>query len=243
MRRLRNSWVLATIAIVACVAIAARVSGSPAPATAATSPPVASTGFATSTGPTSETLHGVVNPNGVATTYHFDYGTDANYGSATPATHAGAGTANTLASGIVTGLTNGTVYHYRLVAVNAAGTTFGADETFTAGGVITSQVRVLGREGFVSPGGVIGVELGCFAGQTTCAGHFTVTHNGTLVGQRDFSIAPQSGGFQNFALTPAGRQLLSHNSVFNLLGVDVTVKTSDGQTLTYVVHLARWVWH
>lgn len=243
MRRMRSAWVLATIAMVVCVAIAAGASGGPTPATAATSPPAAATGFATSTGPTNETLHGVVNPNGAATTYHFEYGTAVNYGSATPATHAGAGTGNMVASAIITGLTSGTTYHYRLVAVNPAGTTAGADQTFTAGGVITSQVRVLGREGFVSPGGVIGVELGCFAGQTTCAGHFTVTHNGTLVGQRDFSIAPESGGFQNFALTPAGRELLSHNRVFQLLGVDVTVKTSDGQTLTYVVHLARWVWH
>ncbi len=243
MRRSINTWVLAAAATAVCVAVAIGASAGPAPATAATSPPAATTGFATSTGPSSENLHGVVNPNGTATTYHFEYGTDANYGSVTPQTNAGAGTANVSASAIVTGLTKGITYHYRLVAVNPAGTTRGADQTFVGGGVATSQVRVLGREGFVSPGSIIGVELGCFAGQTTCAGHFTVTHNGTLVGEHDFSIAPDSGGFQNFALTAAGRKLLSHNRVFNLLGVDVNVKTNDGQTLTYVVHLARWVWH
>jgi hypothetical protein len=243
MRRSIHTWALATVAMAVCLAVAIGASAGPAPATAATSPPAATTGFATSTGPSSENLSGVVNPNGAATTYHFEYGTTANYGSVTPATKAGAGTRNLRASAVVTGLAPGTIYHDRLVAVNAAGTTHGADQSFTAGGVVTSEVRVLGREGFVSPGGVIGVELGCFAGQTTCAGHFTVTHAGTLVGQHDFSIAPQTGGFQNFALTAAGRNLLRQNRVFRLLGVDVTVKTRDGQTLTYVVHLARWVWH
>ena len=243
MRRSINAWALAGVAMVVCLALALGASAGPSPATAAVSPPAATTGFATSTGPSSENLSGVVNPNGAATTYHFEYGTTASYGSATPDTTAGAGTRNVPASAVVTGLVPGTVYHDRLVAVSSAGTSVGADETFTAGGVITSQVRVLGREGFVSPGGVIGVELGCFAGQTRCAGHFTVTHNGTLVGEHDFSIDPQSGGFQNFKLTDAGRALLSHNRVFQLLGVDVNVKTSDGQALTYVVHLARWVWH
>lgn len=242
MRRSINAWALATVAMV-CLAVAIGASAGPSPATAAISPPAATTGFGTSTGPSTENLRGVVNPNGAATTYHFEYGTTASYGTATPDTKAGAGTVNVSASAVVTGLVSGTVYHDRLVAVSPAGITVGADQTFTAGGVVTSQVRVLGREGFVSPGGVIGVELGCFAGQTTCAGHFTVTHNGTLVGQRDFSIDPESGGFQNFSLTDAGRALLSHNRVFQLLGVDVNVKTNDGRTLTYVVHLARWVWH
>ena len=243
MRRSISAWALATVVMAVGVALAISASAGPAPATAATSPPAATTGFATSTGPSSENLSGVVNPNGAPTTYHFEYGTTTVYGSATPDTKAGTGIRNVPASAVVTGLVPGTVYHDRLVAVSPAGTVVGADQTFTAGGVVTSEVRVLGREGFVSPGGVIGVELGCFAGQTTCAGHFTVTHNGTLVGQRDFSIAPQSGGFQNFALTDAGRALLTHNRVFQLLGVNVNVKTTDGQTLTYVVHLARWVWH
>jgi hypothetical protein len=34
-------------------------------------------------------------------------------------------------SASLTGLRSGTVYHYRIEATNAAGTTFGADKTFT----------------------------------------------------------------------------------------------------------------
>jgi hypothetical protein len=33
-----------------------------------------------------------VNPNGTATTYHFDWGTTTDYGSSTPTQDAGAGT-------------------------------------------------------------------------------------------------------------------------------------------------------
>lgn len=243
MRRMRNAVVVTTVAAIACLSIAVVVSSATAPtAAAAPTPPTVVTGFPRSNGPTTETLTGVVNPAGLATKYHFEYGTSTSYGSSTLPVDAGAGTLNRPASAILSGLTTGTVYHYRLVAVNTSGTAFGDDQSFVAGQT-TSQVRVMGREGFVSPGRVIGVELGCFVGQTTCTGHFTLTHNATLVGQRDYSIPPESGGFQNFQLTPAGEALVRHNGVFNLVGVDVTVKDSSGQTLHYVIHLARWVWH
>ncbi len=74
-------------------------------------------------------------------------------------------------------------------------------------------------------------------------GHFTVTHDGVLFGEHDYSIPPSFGGFHNFKLTPAGWNMVRRNSVFNLVGVDVTVNDSSGQTLHFVVHLARWVWH
>jgi len=41
------------------------------------------------------------------------------------------GTTNTAVSITLSGLTPGTTYHYRVVGKNAAGTSNGADETFT----------------------------------------------------------------------------------------------------------------
>ncbi len=70
-----------------------------------------------------------------------------------------------------------------------------------------------------------------------------MSHNGVVVGQHDYTIPPESGGFHNMKLTPQGQQLLTQNSVWHLLGVRVTVRDSTGQTLDYVIHLARWVWH
>lgn len=95
-----------------------------------TCPPAVTTGAATPFFPGTATLEGVVNPQGSATTYHFEYGTSAAYGSFTPITDAGAGSADQQVSAPLSGLASGTTYHYRLVATNAAGTTLGADRSF-----------------------------------------------------------------------------------------------------------------
>ena len=52
------------------------------------------------------------------------------YGTQTGPTAAGSGTATSNASAAVVGLTPNTTYHYRIVAVNAAGTTLGGDQAF-----------------------------------------------------------------------------------------------------------------
>jgi hypothetical protein len=138
------------------------------------------------------------------------------------------------------GLDPNTVYHYQLVAQNAGGTSAGVDQTFTT---TSSEAAVLGHEGFVSPGGVVGVELGWFHGTTDCRGHVMMTANGTVIGQRDYSIAADSGGFQNMKLTPTGEHMLGSNGVWHLLPVSVTATSSTGQKLSYTIDLARWVWH
>jgi hypothetical protein len=140
-------------------------------------------------------------------------------------------------------LVSHTTYHYRLVAQGPGGWAYGADATFTTGSP-QSQVRFIGREGFVSPGRIIGVEAGCFGGNTRCLGHVTMSHNGVVIGQGDFNIAPNSGGFQNIEISRQGEQMLmSYNGVFHLLPVTVAVSTTTGQQTSQVMHLARWVWH
>jgi hypothetical protein len=191
-------------------------------------------------------LNGTVKPNGHVTTYYFQYGPTDTYGFRTVGrqiTHTNdAGTVSV--SRYVGGLTAATTYHYRIVATSSAGTSYGADQTFRTKGTSTaSQVRVLGHEGFVSPGGVIGVELGCFVGSTPCDGNVEMLHSGHVIGSRGISIAPDSGGFENMQLTGEGELLLARNRPFHLLAVTVEVSTTSGQRLNYVIHLARWVWH
>ena len=229
----------ATLTASASIAVAAALVG--ATASAAPVAPSVTTNNPVAVSSTAETVLGTVNPNGSLTRYYFQYGASTAYGSVTPTKSAGSGASPVSEAESLNGLTPGTVYHYRLVAVSAGGTVDGADQTFTAGG--TSSVHVLGREGFVSPGGVIGIQIGCFNGVTTCAGNFTVTNGSTVVGQHSYTIPPETGGFHNFKLTPAGITLLSHNRVNHLLGVTVTVKGNDGQTVQFVVHLAKWFWH
>ena len=77
------------------------------------------------------TLNGLANPNAFMTDTHFEYGATIAYGERTSTEMIGDGTAALPVSAPLTGLTHKKVYHYRLVATSANGTTFGADKTFT----------------------------------------------------------------------------------------------------------------
>jgi Ca2+-binding RTX toxin-like protein len=79
------------------------------------------------------TFNGTVDPEGLATTYQFEYGTTTSYGSKVPvsAKSAGLGASALAVSEAVTGLIPNTTYHYRVFASNEAGQTTGADQTFT----------------------------------------------------------------------------------------------------------------
>jgi hypothetical protein len=78
-------------------------------------------------------LKGTVNPNGTATTYQFEYGTTAGYGSKIPVPEAsvGSGTVDVPVSQTVTSLLANTTYHFRLLARNPGNTAATADRTFT----------------------------------------------------------------------------------------------------------------
>jgi hypothetical protein len=75
------------------------------------------------------TLNGVLDPNGLETTYCFEYGTETTYGTCVPAAEAsaGSGTLARAASQSIPGLAPG-IYHYRLTAKNADGTAHGEDQ-------------------------------------------------------------------------------------------------------------------
>jgi hypothetical protein len=100
-------------------------------ATPALIAPGATTLPASRLGQRGATLNGSVNPNGVATTFRFEYGTTTAYGQLTPDSNAGAAAASQPVSAPVANLAPGTTYHYRLVAVSSAGTTSGGDAVLT----------------------------------------------------------------------------------------------------------------
>jgi hypothetical protein len=81
----------------------------------------------------SATLNGSVNPDGQGTTYRFDYGTTTGFGLSAPLPpgYAGAGTSVVNETVNLTGLRPGTRYYFHIVATNATGTAYGADQTFT----------------------------------------------------------------------------------------------------------------
>src|SRR5690349_12892890 len=97
------------------------------PASALAATPGATTGVASGLSPDAATVSGTVNPHGQVTTWYFQYGKTKSYGARTTAQDAGSGNKGVKVSATLTGLTNNTTYHYRLVATNGAGRTLGND--------------------------------------------------------------------------------------------------------------------
>jgi hypothetical protein len=77
-------------------------------------------------------LSGTVDPNGAEVSEcRLEYGTSQSYGSSVACTPSpGAGTSAVAVSGSVSNLSADTTYHFRVVATNANGTSYGGDETF-----------------------------------------------------------------------------------------------------------------
>ncbi|MBV9915471.1 MAG: fibronectin type III domain-containing protein [Solirubrobacterales bacterium] len=93
--------------------------------------PAAATRAATKVTYTSATLHGTVNPNGSATSYYFQYGSSRAYGKQSSSRSAGGDTKTHPQSATIAGLLPGRIYHFRIVAHNQAGTSYGADQKFS----------------------------------------------------------------------------------------------------------------
>lgn len=123
--------------------------------------PTAASGAASSITTTSALVAYTINPRGSQTAFHVDYGTTTAYGSQLPSPDAPIGADSVPHTGNTTlrGLTPGTLYHYRVEATNATGTSYGADETFTtlpppatiygdsAQGITTSSAEITGSAG------------------------------------------------------------------------------------------------
>ena len=92
---------------------------------------------ATNIDSTTATLNGLVNANFLSTVVTFEYGTTTSYGStATSSQSPVTGYAPTSVNKDITELTPGSIYHFRVKAVNSLGTSYGNDLTFTTLGLV-----------------------------------------------------------------------------------------------------------
>ena len=115
---------------------------------AADPPPVVLNDAGTATSPSTAALTGSLNPDGLDTTYTFDYGTTTAYGSSTPVADAGSSNVATDVAASLSGLSPGVTYHFALVATNGSGTATSADKTFltpSAPGVSTGTATALSQ--------------------------------------------------------------------------------------------------
>ena len=107
------------------------------------------TGPVSSLTPTAATLTGTLDPRGVDAHYLFQWGRTTVYGQTSPEVDAGMGKQALEASSTLSGLSPNTVYHYRLVANDEYGITYGEDAQFTTAGpprVLTEAANVEGHE-------------------------------------------------------------------------------------------------
>ncbi len=100
------------------------------------SAPTVTTNTPTNLNGNSVTLNGSVTANGADTIVYLQWGTSSSYGNATTSQSIGNGTNNLGVSINVTGLNPITTYHYRIVANNVIGTSYGEDMSFTTPPII-----------------------------------------------------------------------------------------------------------
>ncbi len=190
----------------ATVATAAATLAVAAPALAAK--PSASTDAAKGVTYNTANLQGTVNPGGAATSWYFQYGPTKAYGGQSAIGSAGSGSKAVHVSAGIGGLQPLTIYHYRLVAVNADGTSLGTDHTFQTTKVPLSLAIL------ASPDPVV------FGGPVVIQGTLSGTNNGSRQVILQGNPFPFTAGFQNIGnpeLTSA-----AGGFSFTLLGASVS---------------------
>lgn len=172
-------------------------------------PPGASTTPATGVTTSSATLNGSVNPENLTTTYHFEWGTSTSYGQSTADTAAGAGNADESVSAAISGLKPGSLYHYRVVATNAIGTSVGADQTFQTSKPAYAGAFAPGQTDHVH-GGVARVRVVCPHGTAGhCTGVLRLVYRGRVIGSARVRIGSGGSSRVSVRLSARGRHLLS----------------------------------
>lgn len=156
----------------------------PSGALAASSVPTVTTSGASNATFSSVIVYGYVDPHGLSTGYVFQYGTTSGYGGQTPLAPAGNGTISIKLSQTISGLQPGTTYHYRIVAVNSAGTANGGDRTFKTASVPLS-LQITGVPNPVVFGSPFVVE-----------GHLSGTGGANREVRLESNLFPYLGGFR-----------------------------------------------
>jgi hypothetical protein len=95
-----------------------------------TGPPVIGVEPVSERGQTGVTVNAKINPEKAETTYFVEYGDTSSYGSETGPVSVGSGSTAQAVSVVLSGLSVGTTYHYRVVAENAVGQAMSEDEMF-----------------------------------------------------------------------------------------------------------------
>ena len=191
---------------------------------------VVSTNSATNVTSSSATLNGIVNPNGLTTNVHFEYGLTTSYGFST-ATHNYNGITTQNVSANITGLSPNTTYHFRVVATNTGGTRYGGDRTFStlsptgAPGVTTNPATNLASFSATLNGSVYahGLTTTVYFQYGTTTGYGHTTGSQTKTGNTYQSVSTNISGLA--ASTRYHFRIVATNSAGTTYGADRTFTT------------------
>jgi hypothetical protein len=160
------------------------------------SPPVIKAAWSEGVTFTEAVLKAQVNPEGLPSTFHFEYGTTASYGQSTAEKALGSDEADHTVGAFLEGLQPATTYHYRVVATNSIGTAQGPDHTFTTYARLTQDTSCPNQA----------FRSGQSAALPDCRAYEMVSpvdKNGGEI-ERGFNSAFPGAGF--FQATPSGEE-------------------------------------
>ncbi|MGE4214171.1 MAG: InlB B-repeat-containing protein [Anaerotignaceae bacterium] len=193
--------------------------------------PTATTSTATSVTTTTATLNGSVNANNASTTVTFEYGTDTSYGTSVTAEQSPVmGTSLTAVSYSLTGLTPNTTYHYRVVGVNGAGTTYGDDQTFTTTAVASTATTSTATSVTATTATLNGSVNANNASTTVTFEYGTDTSYGTSVTAEQSPVMGTSLTAVSYSLTGLTPNTTYHYKVIGMNGAGTT--NGNDQTFT-----------
>ncbi len=205
-------------------------SPSPSPSPTLSPSPTVTTNPATNIASFAAALNGSVNPRGSTTTVYFQWGTTTSYGHIT-STQTQTGNTSRPITANISGLSANRLYHFRIVATNGGGTSFGSDRTFTtlsatgppavttnpATNITTSSARL---NGTLNPHGLT-TTVRFQWGATTSYGHTTPmqTQTGNTYRNITANISGLSAShFYHF-------RIVATNSAGTRFGIDRTFNT------------------
>jgi hypothetical protein len=150
-------------------------------------------------------LHGTVNANNFSSAVSFEWGSTVSYGNtiaSTPVQVTG-NTVTPVQAGL-SGLTPGATYHFRCVATNTGGTTYGLDQAFTTQCLLAGSI-----------GSITGTS-------SLCAGSTSII----------YSVAPFAGATGYVWTIPTGATITAGNNT-NSITVDFATNAQSGNLIVY----------
>ncbi len=173
-----------------------------------------------------------VDPRGADTQIWIEYGKSESYGAQAKAQTIAAGAVRVLPF-TLTGLTPGTIYHYRIVARHTGNTnemTVTTDKTFTTPKAKAMAVTVQARSFTASSSGTISVPLSCTGNSLArCKGQALLELGNSAVGFASFSVRPKHRVLVRIALK---KSALTQVLAGKTLHLDLTISVQSRISIT-----------